>query len=74
LEEIERKLEIFSRKGLRTLCMAERIISEEEWLDIERQIDESNDAPDPGKALSDLAERVENNMTLIGCSAVEDRL
>lgn len=74
LEGVKKKLEIFSRKGLRTLCMAERILSESEWDQIEKELDQINEAADPGKALFDLAEKIEVNLTLIGCSAVEDRL
>lgn len=74
LEGIKKRLEIFSRKGLRTLCMAERIISEEEWDRVSEMIDACNDEPNPDAALDLVAEKVEKNMTLIGCSAVEDRL
>jgi magnesium-transporting ATPase (P-type) len=71
---IEKKLEIFSRKGLRTLCMAERIISEGEWDKIWDRYLCINDAPDPVVAFEELAQSIEKEMTLIGCSAVEDKL
>lgn len=34
LELMERKLEIFANKGLRTLCFGMKVLGEEEWLEI----------------------------------------
>ena len=48
----------FSRFGFRTLCIAVRRISNEQWIDLA-------DKPD---------EIIESNLLLVGCTAVEDRL
>lgn len=74
LSQMKKKLQKFSRKGLRTLCMSERFISQSEWEKIEELIIACASEPDPEKALDQVAELIEVNMTLIGCSAVEDRL
>jgi magnesium-transporting ATPase (P-type) len=74
LAYIDQKLCEFSKVGLRTLCMAERIISESEFASIQKRFNDASVSPDPKKAIAALAEEVENNLTLIGCSAVEDRL
>ena len=54
--------------------MAERIISDKEFLTIQQKFNEASTSADPKVAVANLAEEVENNLTLIGCSAVEDRL
>lgn len=64
--------------------MAERVISEAEYAEIIKKFNiASMDKDSKGKIgkwrilklfLAELAEEVEKNLTLIGCSAVEDRL
>lgn len=74
LKYINENLDNFSKVGLRTLCMAERIISESEFKIIQQKFNEASVSADPKDAVAKLAEDIENNLTLIGCSAVEDRL
>ena len=74
LKIMKKKLETFSRKGLRTLCMAVRVITEAEWSIIEQLIEESCSDPNEKKKFILAAELAEKDMTLIGCSAVEDKL
>ncbi|KAK5131718.1 hypothetical protein LTR08_000607 [Meristemomyces frigidus] len=68
-------LEMFAREGLRTLCIAQRELSEEEYRiwNIEHDIAASavQDREDKLDVVSDLIER---DLTLIGGTAIEDRL
>lgn len=48
---IEKRLKIFSKKGLRTLCMAERTFSEEEYLQIKKRVDEATNSTKPDEVL-----------------------
>lgn len=40
------KLEKFSLKGLRTLCYAMKVLSEDEWSQIKKKLDAVNKDPD----------------------------
>mgnify|MGYP000860199638 CR=1 FL=1 len=54
--------------------MAERIISEKEFAEIQQRYNNASMSADPKTDIANLAEDVERNLTLIGCSAVEDKL
>lgn len=73
-ENIKENLRIFSNKGFRTLCMAERIISEAEYSRIEQRIKDLGNSNTKEEGLQMLASDIETNLTLLGCTAVEDRL
>ncbi|KAH6601394.1 hypothetical protein BASA50_001664 [Batrachochytrium salamandrivorans] len=65
----------FASEGLRTLCIAQRIISEEEyseWLVIQREASVS--LTDREQLLDAAAELIEQNLVLMGATAIEDRL
>ncbi|KAJ1332558.1 hypothetical protein BSLG_008860 [Batrachochytrium salamandrivorans] len=65
----------FASEGLRTLCIAQRIISEEEyseWLVIQREASVS--LTDREQLLDAAAELIEQNLVLMGAAAIEDRL
>lgn len=68
-------LEMFAREGLRTLCIAQREISEEEYhkWNVEHDIAAAavQDREDKLEVVSDAIER---ELTLIGGTAIEDRL
>jgi len=68
-------LEMFAREGLRTLCIAQKELSEDEYQkwNIEHDAAASavQDRDDKLDAVSDLIER---EMTLLGGTAIEDRL
>ena len=68
-------LEMFAREGLRTLCIAQRELGEEEYQkwNVEHDIAASaiQDREDKLDAVSDAVER---DLTLIGGTAIEDRL
>jgi phospholipid-translocating ATPase len=68
-------LEMFAREGLRTLCIAQRELDEDEYQlwnkDHERASSAIQDREDKLEAVSDAIER---DLTLLGGTAIEDRL
>ncbi|KAF4635784.1 hypothetical protein G7Y89_g2303 [Cudoniella acicularis] len=68
-------LEMFAREGLRTLCIAQRELGEEEYQrwnrDHELAAASITDREDKLEAVSDIIER---DLTLLGGTAIEDRL
>jgi phospholipid-translocating ATPase len=68
-------LEMFAREGLRTLCIAQRELDEEEYRKWNRDNEIAaaaiQDREDKLEAVSDLLER---DLTLLGGTAIEDRL
>nr|XP_056711067.1 phospholipid-transporting ATPase VD [Euleptes europaea] len=74
-ERTQRHLDEYARKGLRTLCIASKVMSDfeyEEWLK-EHFIAES-DIDSREELLLESALRLENNLTLLGATGIEDRL
>ena len=68
-------LEMFAREGLRTLCIAQRELGEQEYQDWNREHEIAaaaiQDREDKLEAVSDAIER---DLTLLGGTAIEDRL
>jgi phospholipid-translocating ATPase len=68
-------LEMFAREGLRTLCIAQKVLGEEEYQAWNREHEIAaasiQDREDKLEAVSDLIER---DLTLLGGTAIEDRL
>ena len=76
IESLNTALKSFSTEGLRTLVMAEKVIQAREfhdWLVKWKKVMLSND-PNKENLLDKLAEEIENNLELIGCSGIEDKL
>lgn len=68
-------LEMFAREGLRTLCLAQREISEEEYEEWNRDYDiAANAVVGREDKLEEVSDRIENQLWLIGGTAIEDRL
>ncbi|KAH9256939.1 hypothetical protein BASA81_004760 [Batrachochytrium salamandrivorans] len=69
-------LDAFALEGLRTLVYARRSITEEEWIACEMEMIQANDllGMDKDLALNAVAAKMENNLQLLGASAIEDRL
>ncbi|KAG9288261.1 hypothetical protein G9A89_021292 [Geosiphon pyriformis] len=68
-------LESFAKEGLRTLCLARKIIDPsyyERW-NIEFR-EASTAITDREKRVADVCDQVETNLTLLGATAIEDRL
>lgn len=74
LTTIDASLEEFSLKGLRTLCLAMKVISEAEYALIKQAILNTISSPNAEQAIKNLAEDFERDLILIGGTAVEDRL
>ncbi|KAL1955584.1 hypothetical protein VTO42DRAFT_8387 [Malbranchea cinnamomea] len=68
-------LEMFAREGLRTLCIAQRELSEEEYQMWNRRHEAAAAAlHDRDAKLEETADAIERNLTLLGGTAIEDRL
>ncbi|KAJ2986645.1 hypothetical protein NUW58_g4927 [Xylaria curta] len=68
-------LEMFAREGLRTLCIAQRVLSEQEYLEWRKEHDKAASAmQDREEKLEEVADKIEQNLTLLGGTAIEDRL
>lgn len=68
-------LEVFAREGLRTLCVAERDLSEEFYQEWARDHDFAAAAlQNREDRLEEVADRIEQDLMLIGGTAIEDRL
>ncbi|KAI1088896.1 phospholipid-translocating P-type ATPase [Rostrohypoxylon terebratum] len=68
-------LEMFAREGLRTLCIAQRVLSEQEYLEWRKEHDKAATAmQDREEKLEQVADKIEQELTLLGGTAIEDRL
>ncbi|KAH8730644.1 hypothetical protein GQ44DRAFT_606678 [Phaeosphaeriaceae sp. PMI808] len=68
-------LEMFAREGLRTLCIAQREISLEEYEEWNRDYDiAANAVVGREDKLEEVSDRIENQLWLVGGTAIEDRL
>ena len=67
-------LEEFSRIGLRCLLMACRLLSEDEYKTFDHKFNNLPDGPEKPKELAAITDELERGLTLIGASAVEDKL
>lgn len=73
--ETENHLNNYALRGLRTLCMAKRIISEDlysDWLKAHKIAETAMD--DRETALRDSACRIEKDLELLGATGIEDKL
>ncbi|XP_035707274.1 phospholipid-transporting ATPase IB [Folsomia candida] len=75
LQTTKEHLDFFAASGLRTLCVGIKILSEEEhkkW-DVDFQV-AVNSVIDRDEEVNKAAELIENNLTLVGSTAIEDKL
>lgn len=75
VEETEKHLTNYALRGLRTLCMAKRVLSEQEyqaWLQSHKDAESAMD--DRDRLIMDSACRIETNLELLGATGIEDRL
>ncbi|XP_076711818.2 phospholipid-transporting ATPase VB isoform X3 [Callospermophilus lateralis] len=71
----QKHLDLYARDGLRTLCVAKKVVSEEDfrrWASFRREAEASLDNRD--ELLMETAQRLENQLTLLGATGIEDRL
>nr|XP_057934658.1 probable phospholipid-transporting ATPase VD isoform X2 [Doryrhamphus excisus] len=74
-EQTQKHLDGYAREGLRTLCIAKKVLEEEEyeaWLQRHTLAESSIDNRD--ELLFDSAERLETNLTLLGTTGIMDQL
>lgn len=68
-------LEDFAGEGLRTLCLAMRVVPEDEYAEWAQVFNEaSTTLENRGEKLDDAAEMIEQEMFLLGATAIEDKL
>lgn len=68
-------LEQFGSAGLRTLCLAYRDLSREQYESWnEKFVQAKSSLRDRDKKLDEVAELIEKDLVLIGCTAIEDKL
>jgi phospholipid-translocating ATPase len=68
-------LEMFAREGLRTLCIAQRYLTEDQYQEWSKQHDIAAAAvQDRDEKLEEISDSIERHLTLIGGTAIEDRL
>ncbi|KAL2098951.1 hypothetical protein ACEWY4_005431 [Coilia grayii] len=74
-EQTQRHLDQYAREGLRTLCVAKRVLEEAEyeaWL--KKHMLAETSIENREELLLDSAQRIENNLTLLGATGIMDRL
>lgn len=68
-------MESFAEEGLRTLCIAFRVMTDEEYLPwAERYNEASSSLMDRDIKMDALADEVERRFILLGSTAIEDKL
>jgi phospholipid-translocating ATPase len=68
-------LEIFAREGLRTLCIAQKELSEEEYQSWSKEHDVAAAAVhNREEKLEEVSDAIERDLSLLGGTAIEDRL
>jgi phospholipid-translocating ATPase len=68
-------LEMFAREGLRTLCIAQKVLGEEEYQKWNQEHELAAAAiQDREDKLEAVADAIERDLTLLGGTAIEDRL
>lgn len=68
-------LEMFAREGLRTLCIAERDLTEHEYRSWSRQHElAAASLQNREEKIEEVSELIERDLTLLGGTAIEDRL
>ena len=73
--KVKEELDASSKKGLRTLWVGARILSDKEfktWYELYQ--DASKCIGDRNEKIAEVSEMIEQNFTIIGVTAVEDRL
>ncbi|KAJ7489061.1 phospholipid-transporting ATPase 1 [Mycena latifolia] len=74
-EATRRDMEAFANNGLRTLCVAWRVLSQDEYARWGRVYDEAtNRVEGRDEAIEAACEEVERGLTILGATALEDKL
>lgn len=74
-KEVEQKLIQFSNLGLRTLCYAYCVLTKEQFDSFKAAYSEASASlTNREEKMNEAATMIEKNLTLLGCSAIEDKL
>ena len=74
-ESTSKDMEAFANGGLRTLCIAYRYLSNEEYMNWQRVYDAATSAiQDRDEEIAKAAEQIEHSLTILGATALEDKL
>ncbi|CAG8454919.1 14684_t:CDS:2 [Funneliformis caledonium] len=74
-EETLSDLEVFANEGLRTLCIAYRVIPDEEYnVWAKKYAEAASSINDREEKVEEACEMIEHSLTLMGGTAIEDRL
>ncbi|XP_004467267.2 phospholipid-transporting ATPase VB isoform X2 [Dasypus novemcinctus] len=71
----QKHLDVYARDGLRTLCIAKKVVSEEDfqrWATFRLEAEASLENRE--ELLMETAQHLENQLTLLGATGIEDRL
>lgn len=74
-ERTSKDMEAFANGGLRTLCIAYRNLTEEEYINWQRTYDAATNAvTDRDEEIDKACEQIEHSLTILGATALEDKL
>ncbi|XP_075883885.1 phospholipid-transporting ATPase VD isoform X2 [Nelusetta ayraudi] len=74
-EQTEKHLDAYARDGLRTLCIAKKVLEEEEYeVWMKKQLQAESSIENREELLQDSAQRLETQLTLLGTTGIVDRL
>ncbi|KAL3311432.1 putative phospholipid-transporting ATPase IF, partial [Cichlidogyrus casuarinus] len=72
---VERKVSHFAEQGLRTLVMAARLLSSDEWQQLQTKLNMARGSlKNREQVLSAAYLQIESELTLLGCTGIEDQL
>jgi len=75
IETVQSQIEEFAHEGLRTLCVAKRDLTEEEYGDWYMKYREAElSLENRDEKIEEVVDEIENNLVLLGATAVEDKL
>lgn len=73
--QTQKHLDLYARDGLRTLCIAKKVLSEDDfrkWANFRREAESAIENRD--ELLMETAQHLETQLTLLGATGIEDRL
>ncbi|XP_068999614.1 phospholipid-transporting ATPase VD isoform X1 [Embiotoca jacksoni] len=74
-KQTQRHLDAYAREGLRTLCIAKKVLEEEEYeVWMKRQLLAESSFENREELLLESAQRLETDLTLLGTTGIVDRL
>uniref|UniRef100_A0A8C8DLR5 Phospholipid-transporting ATPase n=1 Tax=Oryzias sinensis TaxID=183150 RepID=A0A8C8DLR5_9TELE len=74
-KQTQKHLDAYAREGLRTLCIAKKVLEEEEYdVWMKRQLLAESSIENREELLLESAQRLETNLTLLGSTGIVDRL